>query len=97
MTTYYTIEKQGIPLDVFAPGDLPKRTKNGVNFKNIITFSRKSFITFSTASEAAEYIEYMKRAIKEETPRWETVHWYTEEYFHNLMNRLTIAAHTKMQ
>lgn len=97
MGTHYTIEKRGIPLDIFHPGDLPTRTKNGVSFKNIITFSRKSFTTFATANEAAEYIDYMKRTIAKETPRWETVHWYTEEYFHNLMNGLTIAAHTTLQ
>lgn len=96
MKTIYRIKKASAYLDYFTPNGLPMRTKNGVSLKDIIGFSKSSYITFDDPNEAHSYIDYMKKCVSEELPRYDTIHWYCEEALFNILNRLHVESCTTL-
>jgi hypothetical protein len=75
---------------------LPEPTKNGVSFRDIFRFSRKSYIEFDSYNEAFSYMESIKRECNANMKRWEVVHWYVEEGINNIVNQLSIYQHTTL-
>jgi hypothetical protein len=79
-------------LDYFAPNDLPTRTKNGFSIKNIISFSKNSYIIFNSYEEASKAIKRMLQQCNEEDniKRWNMVHWAADGYIKNFICNLKI-------
>lgn len=88
----YVIKYKGRKLNYFHPNDLPTRTKNGVRFTNIISFSNKEYMTFNSFDEAKDYILYMMRESQDEWnyKRYNQVHPYAESELSFMLGKLKI-------
>lgn len=88
----FIITYKGKPLDIFAPNDLPQRTKNGISLKNIICFSSNSYIFFQTEQAAKDYILYIKKECSDinNIKRWAAVCPEVEKALTARINKLKI-------
>lgn len=92
MACKYVIKYRGRKLNIFNPNDLPTRTKNGICFTNIISFSNNEYMIFDSFEEAQNYVFYMLKEVKEEHnyKRYNQVHPYADSELINIIGKLKI-------